>query len=265
MPSDHNERVQAAFTAQAATFEDSRVNRTFTQDARWLFERLECRSSDLLLDVAAGTGHAARELSSRVRVAVAIDVTPAMLAAGSASAREEGVENVIFQRGDAASLPFVDGSFDVIVSRFALHHMEAPELALREMTRCLRPGGRMAIADMVSVEDHEQARAQNRVEIERDHSHTRMLSVSELVAALEGVGLYQIETEVREIDRPLEPWIEQSQTEQEVAEAIRRQLRGEIAGGAPTGMRPYEQEGTLRFCQTWACVSGRLAREASHA
>lgn len=254
MVSDHSERLRRAFTTQAAAFEDVRLNRVFTQDARWLFEPLQCAPTDLLLDVAAGTGHAARELAGRVRAVMAVDVTPAMLAAGSAAAREEGIDNVVFQLGDAARLPFVDRSFDVVVSRFALHHMQDPILCIAEMARCLRPGGHIAIADMVANEAREIAAVQNRLEDVRDPSHTRMLPVSELQRIIHGLGLAHIATEAREIDRTLEPWLEQAQTPPPLAESIRSELRQEIAGGAVTGTQPHVQDGELRFCQTWASL-----------
>ena len=175
MSDSHADRVREAFSTQAPAFEDARFNRLFTLDASWLFECLELDGRELLLDVAAGTGHVARTLSGRVRAAVALDATPAMLAAGRASADSEGIRNVIFQQGDATELPFLDETFDVVVSRFALHHVERPDAMLAEMARCLRPGGRLAVADMVADEGAELAQSQNRIERVRDPSHTRAL------------------------------------------------------------------------------------------
>ncbi len=83
----HAERVREVFSRQAAAFEDHRHNHALTEDSAWLFEGLQCGPQDMLLDVAAGTGHATRALASRVLVAIAIDVTAEMLAAGKASAR----------------------------------------------------------------------------------------------------------------------------------------------------------------------------------
>jgi ubiquinone/menaquinone biosynthesis C-methylase UbiE len=252
--SSHAQRVEQAFTRQAAAFEDRRHNHVFTQDAEWLFEQLRCDPEDLLLDVAAGTGHVARSLAPHVRSVVAVDVTVAMLAAGKAQADELGLRNVVFQRADALELPFLEGSFDVVLSRFATHHIEHPARQLAEMARCLRPGGRLALADMVSVEDPEVARAQNRLERLRDPSHTRMLPVSEIVELLAALGLGEISTEVREIDRPLEPWLEHAQTGEEVASKLRAELRRELEGGAASGFQPREQDGELRFRQAWACA-----------
>jgi ubiquinone/menaquinone biosynthesis C-methylase UbiE len=260
MSEPHAKRVLDAFSTQAEAFEDVRFNRLFTLDAEWLFEHLNCRPDDLLLDVAAGTGHAARSLAPRVRAAVAVDLTPAMLAAGRLAAGESGVRNVVFQLGDAAALPFLDGSFDVVVSRFALHHVEDPRAVIAEMARCLRPGGRIALADMVSEEDPVLADAQNRLERLRDPSHTCMLTVTELVATLESIGLSEISADVREIDRTLEPWLDQAQTEPTVAAALRAEIRAEIEGGEATGLRSYEGNGEIRFVQRWACVLARTPR-----
>jgi SAM-dependent methyltransferase len=257
MMSSHSERVREAFSRQAQGFEDVRFNRVFTEDARWVFEQLECGDDDLLLDVAAGTGHAARSLAGRVRVAVAVDVTPAMLEQGRRAAAKEGVSNVLFQRGDASDLPFLDGSFDVAVTRFALHHMEDPVTVLAEMARCVRAGGRVAVADVVSEEDVELAGAQNRIERLRDSSHTRMLAVSELLACFGELGLEVTGTEAREVDRPLEPWLALTQTGDDAADEVRAAIAAELAGGAPTGLRPYEQDGELRFAQRMATVRGR--------
>lgn len=252
----HAKHVHDAFTHQAAAFEDSHVNHVFTDDARWLFEDLECGPRDALLDVAAGTGHAARSLASRVRFAVAYDVTDAMLKAGKAAAERQGVENLVFMRGDALALPFLDESFDVVLSRFATHHIERPDLQLAEMERCLRPGGRLALADMVAEEDEQLAVAQNRIERMRDPSHAGMVPVSWIVGTFTGFGVRDVAVEARRVDRPVEPWLAQSAASPEAADAIRDELRAEIAGGPRTGFAPHEQDGELRFRQTWACVRG---------
>ncbi|HEX4483355.1 MAG TPA: class I SAM-dependent methyltransferase [Solirubrobacteraceae bacterium] len=252
--STHSERVSKAFAAQAAAFEDASHNHLFTTDAAWLFEPLLLDGSELLLDVAAGTGHAARELAPRVRVAVALDLTPAMLEAGKAAAERSGVENVVFMRGEASALPFLDGSFDVVVTRFALHHVEHPRDVLAEIVRCVRPGGQIGIADMLADDDETVAQRQNRLEQARDPSHAGMLSAAALVALLDDLGLQEIAVEAREIDRPLAPWLGQASVAAGVADAIRRELREEIAGGAASGFQPYERDGELRFVQRWGCA-----------
>ena len=64
---EHSQAVRRAFTKQARAFEDPEFNQLFTVDSEWLFERLDLRPDDVVLDVAAGTGHVARGFAPQVR------------------------------------------------------------------------------------------------------------------------------------------------------------------------------------------------------
>ena len=236
--SDDRER---SFTQQAAAFEDPRLNRLFTTDSEWLFERLPLDKDDLVLDVAAGTGHVARRVAPHVRTVVAFDATRAMLEQG----RAQAPANVLFVQGDAAALPFLEDSFDVVVSRFAVHHFDDPAVQVAEMRRVLRPGGRLAIADLLA--HPEAADTQNRLETLRDPSHTRMLELDELIALVEADDV-----EFRDVVRPLEPWLLQTEPAPEAAAEIREALAAELEGGPPTGFRPRLREGELHFVHTMA-------------
>ncbi len=202
-----------------------------------------------MLDVAAGTGHVARRLAPKVRAVVAVDATEAMLEAGRVEAKRAALRNVVFMQADAAKLPFLDASFDIVVSRFAVHHFEHPERQVAEMRRCLRMGGRLAIADLISDHDPEIAATQNRLERLRDPSHTQMLSLEDLA---ELVG--STDVEFRDVERKLGPWLEQTQTPPEARAAIREALEAELEGGPPTGFRPREVEGQLGFLHTMASI-----------
>jgi ubiquinone/menaquinone biosynthesis C-methylase UbiE len=242
-PKEGQSLFKKAFADQAEAFEDPRFNRLFTTDSEWLFERLPLHTDDLVLEVAAGTGHVARALAPSVRAVVALDATRAMLEQG----RPAAPGNVVFVEGDAAALPFLDASFDVVVCRFAVHHFPEPERPVAEMRRCLRPGGRLAIADLVA--DPSAAAEQNRLERLRDPSHARMLTVDELAALAGGDDV-----EVRDVERPLEPWLAQTRTSAAVADEIRAALRTELGGGPATGFRPRERDEALWFVHTMASV-----------
>src|SRR6476661_5716682 len=92
----------------------------------------------VVLDVACGAAHAAELAAPHVRQVVGIDLTPELLAIGAARLRDAGITNVLLQEGNAAALPFVDASFDLVMCRTALHHMADPEHALAEMARVCR-------------------------------------------------------------------------------------------------------------------------------
>lgn len=252
----HARAIEEAFSEQASAFEDERFNRAFTIDAEWLFERLPLKPDDMLLDVAAGTGHAARTLAPHVRGVVALDATAAMLEAGRAEADKAGLANIEFMRGDAASLPFEDASFDVAVSRFAVHHFQNPAVQAMEMVRCVRPGGSIALADMVADERPPIAATQDRLERLRDASHTQMLTAEQLAELLHDAGAGKTSVEVRSITRPVEPWLAHAKVRDEVAGAIKSELLAEMRGGSVTGLRPREKDNKLWFVQTFASVIG---------
>ena len=81
---------------------------------------------------------------------------------------------------------------------------------MAEMRRVLRPGGRLAVADLVCDPDPTIAATQNRLERLRDPSHTRMLALDELADLVGGTDV-----EFRDAERSLEPWLAQSRSAEE--------------------------------------------------
>jgi SAM-dependent methyltransferase len=117
-------------------------------------------------------------------------------------AAERGVRNVAWDRGDAYSLPYADGSFTVVVTRYSLHHILDPLLALQEMVRVCARDGRIVVVDAYAPEDPMQADAYNQVERLRDPSHARSLSLTELKGLFGRVGIPEPQTTL--YDLPVE-------------------------------------------------------------
>ncbi len=92
-----------------------------------------------LLDAGCGDGGVARLLLERVREVVAIDIEP--------SPSWHNGPGLTFRTSNAEELPFADSSFDLVHSKDSLHHMEAPERALREYKRVLKPGGNVLMVE----------------------------------------------------------------------------------------------------------------------
>ncbi|MDQ8045276.1 MAG: class I SAM-dependent methyltransferase [Solirubrobacteraceae bacterium] len=250
----HAARVEAAFRLQAGAFEQGPNTAVFTSDATWITDRIPCPPDGLVLDVAAGTGHAGRQLASRARAVVALDATMAMLEAGRASALADGLDSVVFMRGDAEALPFLSGTFDVVLSRYAFHHLRRPSVVLAEMRRCVTPGGTLVLADLVADDDPAVAQRQDRLEILRDPSHAALLSVREATALFTELGTGPVDVEVRSTARPLGPWLEQTRTAPEAVAEITAALDAELAGGPSTGLSPTLVDGERWFTQRFAAL-----------
>jgi demethylmenaquinone methyltransferase/2-methoxy-6-polyprenyl-1,4-benzoquinol methylase len=139
------------------------VNRLMTggRDVAW--RRLIARTAvaggrnGLVLDVATGTGDLAVALADAgARRVAGVDFAEPMLRAAAAKpgVRLTGTgdrgdeERVMLAVGDALRLPFPDGTFDACTVAFGLRNMADYEAALREMTRVLRPGGRLVCLEL---------------------------------------------------------------------------------------------------------------------
>ncbi|MDP9325530.1 MAG: methyltransferase domain-containing protein, partial [Candidatus Dormibacteraeota bacterium] len=136
------------------------------------------------LDIGTGAGHTALALAPHVAELVAQDLTPEMLERARGLAVERGVTNLKLVEGDVHHLDFPDGAFDLVTCRRAAHHFADIELALQEMGRVLRPGGRVVIDDRSVPPDPSADAALNRLDVLHDHSHVREYSASEWVEML---------------------------------------------------------------------------------
>ena len=101
-----------------------------------------------MLEVAPGPGFLAIEMARERGIRVTgLDISMTFLELARKNAAEAGVR-VDFRLGNAASMPFADRSFDLLVCRAAFKNFSEPERALKEMRRVLRPGGTGVIIDL---------------------------------------------------------------------------------------------------------------------
>src|SRR6266545_3283680 len=103
-----------------------------------------------ILEVGCGPGHLSTRLARRGVAVMGVDLDPAMVerARANAARRSDNGRVPSFVLGDAASLPFPDGSFDLVVSTFSLHHWSDPTKGLADIGRVLRPGATALIWDL---------------------------------------------------------------------------------------------------------------------
>ncbi len=124
----------------------SHLQRTARNSAAYLLEHLEPGAQ--LLDVGCGPGNITADLARLVSPGevVGIDASADVVARATASVPEEST-NLRFEVADTYSLPWDDGTFDVVHAHQVLQHLTDPVAALREMRRVLRPGGLLGVRD----------------------------------------------------------------------------------------------------------------------
>jgi SAM-dependent methyltransferase len=174
-----------------------------------------------VLDLGCGGGHVSFNLAPHVAEVVAYDVSIDMLVVVAQTASERGIRNILTRQGVAENLPFADGSFDFVISRYSAHHWQDFAAALAEARRVLRFGGRAAFADIAApsnplIDTHLQS-----IELLRDTSHVRDYSEDEWRRALVAAGFVPGPATMRRLHIDYASWILRMRTPDLYAEAIR--------------------------------------------
>jgi demethylmenaquinone methyltransferase/2-methoxy-6-polyprenyl-1,4-benzoquinol methylase len=138
--------VRSMFDRIAPVYDAMNRIMTLGLDLRWrrLAAESAVRPGDRALDAACGTGDlAVADVKAGASRVTGLDFSPRMLE--RARRKAPAIEWV---QGDMLALPFADGTFDAATVGFGVRNVEDLELALRELHRVLRPGGRVAILEI---------------------------------------------------------------------------------------------------------------------
>jgi demethylmenaquinone methyltransferase/2-methoxy-6-polyprenyl-1,4-benzoquinol methylase len=138
--------VAAMFDTVAPRYDLANDVLSLGQDRVWrraVRRAVDARPGMRVLDLAAGTGTSSRPFADAGASVVAADFSLGMLRAGTG----RRAERVVPVGADALHLPFADDSFDAVTISFGLRNVNDTALALREMLRVTRPGGRLVVCE----------------------------------------------------------------------------------------------------------------------
>jgi ubiquinone/menaquinone biosynthesis C-methylase UbiE len=256
---EHNRRVVDQFSRQAMYFAKLPGHEDATQ---LLLRMAEVTAADALLDVACGAGAVACAAARMARHVTGIDLTPAMIERAKALQGDAGLKNLAWQVGDVARLPFPPGQFNVVVTRYSLHHILRPAEVVAEMARVCKPSGRVAVADLVLPPD--KAAAYDVMERLRDPSHVRVLAEAELRELLTAAGLIDLRRAGYLFDLEVEALLQASFPRDRDLVRVREWIEADV-GVNELGIGAQRVGGTVRIAYPIAIMVGIKPAEPSAA
>lgn len=245
MPDD----VRSRFAPVAANYARAKFH-TSSERLREVLDLANPEPADLALDVATGTGNTAFALAPFVRHVVGVDLTREMLDQARRITAERSLTNAHWVLGDACRLPFADETFDLYTVRAAPHHFQDFDAFLDEALRVLKPGRAAAFVDCAPPAAARDA--MHDVEVRRDPSHVRSLTVQEWTDRLEAAGFEVEAAQSRELDWDFEDWMGNMAVPPGLAAQLAEVIEG-TEGEARAQLHPERREGKLWHAY-WHCL-----------
>ena len=254
--SEHLDIIKKEFTKQSKMFDTYQSAHSKERFNRVAIEKLHLTGYESVLEVAAGTCSLGRMIAPDVKNITELDATEAMLEAGKAENQKAAITNAGYVIGEAEAMPFSDGSFDIVVSRLAFHHFEDVEKAFSEMTRVLRPGGRLLVADMLAREGSDREKAEHYERL-RDPSHVRCLDCEEFNSLAEKYDIAVESESITAIEMELDSWLELTGASEDKRKNIISDMKRDTTEKNITGFSPYIKNGKIFFDHRWYLLIGR--------
>jgi SAM-dependent methyltransferase len=226
---EHDEAIVDQFSRQAVPFSQQPAH---SQESflNLMLEMSGVSREDHVLDVACGPGLVACAFAARAKQVTGIDLTPAMIERAKQLQQDKKLTNLTWQIGNVLPLPFRDGSFSLVITRYTFHHFLDPQAVFTEMVRVCARGGRVLVADTTMVpEKRDFCDVEEKL---RDPSHTRTLTPTEFLQMASDLKLQEVRTEFIKSERNLEAHLRASFPHPGDEEKIRKIFREDIGRDA---------------------------------
>lgn len=233
-------RVRRLFNRIAIPYA-RRVRSQFSAEARGDVAWLRPRGHERALDVACGPGTLGLELAPCTSRVYGLDLAERMILQARRAARARHRPNIHFGVADGERLPFPANCFDLVTCSYSFANFLAPQRVVAEMLRVTRPGGRIAVLEVLAPEDAVRRRRLNRLEQMRSGLPTRLLSLTDLVALFAGANLHLLDCHIQQRQRRLDDWLALSRYGHDPRS--RRRLRQAVLGTAKAS------DTGLHFCR----------------
>jgi ubiquinone/menaquinone biosynthesis C-methylase UbiE len=220
MSSTHHTFTRDAYSPRANDYLTSAVHAN-GEDLDQLESAVRGHPNARVLDIGCGGGHVSYRVAPHVAQVTAVDLSTQMLETVARTAAERGLHNITTQCSAAEELPFADGQFDFVLTRFSAHHWRDFESGLRQARRVSAPASHAMFVDVIAptsalLDTHLQT-----LELLRDPSHVRNYTLAEWTSALARSGFEVRSVHRRHLRIDFASWIARTRTPEPLVAAIR--------------------------------------------
>ncbi len=241
---DHDRALARAFDGQAERFERAPVQSDPAALAR-LVAFADLPAGSLVLDAGCGPGLVSEAFLSTNHRIVGVDLSSEMIVRAKARCDRFGDMARFFQGSVFQDIR--GGPFDAAVSRYVLHHVTDPLAFIRRQVELLKPRGLLVVSDHATDPDPKLAANHERLERERDSTHTRNLTAGGLVDLLAQAGLIDICLVEESFSLDFDEWFDRG-----TPAAPKEEVRARLLAGPP--IRGFQAQAHDNGSVQIACV-----------